>query len=64
MRLAIEPEAAFLAAQYAQEADLKAIEEALLRMKDATNGQDDTHEADIEFHQSVLTASNNPFLFN
>ncbi|WP_286261175.1 FadR/GntR family transcriptional regulator [Thalassotalea atypica] len=61
LRLAIEPEAAFLAAQYAQEADLKAIEEALLRMKDATNGQDDTHEADIEFHQSVLTASNNPF---
>ena len=61
LRLAIEPEAAFLAAQYGQEGELKAIESALARMKNATNGQDDTHEADIEFHHSVLSASNNPF---
>ncbi|WP_340677422.1 FadR/GntR family transcriptional regulator [Paraglaciecola sp.] len=61
LRLAIEPEAAFLAAQYAQEEQLAAIESALARMKNATNGQDDTHEADIAFHQSVLSASNNPF---
>jgi len=61
LRLAIEPEAAFLAAQYASEDDLKSIESALVRMKDATSGMDDTHEADIDFHQSVLTASNNPF---
>jgi DNA-binding FadR family transcriptional regulator len=61
LRLAIEPEAAFLASQYAQEDELLAIESALSRMKNATNGQDDTHEADIEFHQSVLSASNNPF---
>ncbi|WP_019026958.1 FadR/GntR family transcriptional regulator [Colwellia piezophila] len=61
LRLAIEPEAAFLAAQYKQDSDLVAIENALVRMKDATNGQDDTHEADIEFHQSILSASNNPF---
>jgi len=61
LRLAIEPEAAFLAAQYKQDSDLVTIENALVRMKDATNGQDDTHEADIEFHQSVLSASNNPF---
>lgn len=61
LRLAIETEAAYLAAQYAQEPELRAIESALVRMKDATNGEDDTHEADIAFHQSVLTASNNPF---
>lgn len=61
LRLAIETKAAYLAAQYAQEADLAAIESALIRMKDATNGKDDTHEADIAYHQSVLTASNNPF---
>jgi DNA-binding FadR family transcriptional regulator len=61
LRLAIEPEAAYLAAQYANDSDLSAIESALGRMKDATNGMDDTHEADIEFHQSVLSASNNPF---
>jgi DNA-binding FadR family transcriptional regulator len=61
LRLAIEPEAASLAAQFAQESDIESIEHALVRMKNATNGQDDTHEADIDFHQSVLCASNNPF---
>ncbi|GLX80423.1 GntR family transcriptional regulator [Thalassotalea insulae] len=61
LRLAIETEAAFLAAQYAQPEDLQAIVDALTRMKDATNGQDDTHEADIDFHQSILSASKNPF---
>jgi DNA-binding FadR family transcriptional regulator len=61
LRLAIEPEAAYLAAQYAQEDELSAIESALARMKNATSGHDDTHEADIDFHQSVLSASNNPF---
>jgi DNA-binding FadR family transcriptional regulator len=61
LRFAIEPEAAFLAAKFAKEDDLLAIENALVRMKNATNGEDDTHEADISFHQSVLCASNNPF---
>lgn len=61
LRQAIEPEAAALAAQYASEEELSAIENALVRMKHATSGDDDTHEADIEFHQSVLAASNNPF---
>lgn len=61
LRLAIEPEAAFLAAQYAKSEDLAAIESALVRMKNATNGEDDTHEADIDFHQSILYASTNPF---
>jgi DNA-binding FadR family transcriptional regulator len=61
LRLPIEAEAANLAAQYASSDDLQAIESALVRMKDASNGKDDTHEADIAFHQSVLSASNNPF---
>ncbi|WP_105254490.1 FadR/GntR family transcriptional regulator [Pseudoalteromonas sp. T1lg75] len=61
LRFAIEPEAAYLAALYAKEEDLQAIERALERMKDATNGMDDTHEADIAFHQSILAASTNPF---
>lgn len=61
LRLALEAEAAYLAALYATENDIKAIESALVRMKDATNGMDDTHEADIDFHHSVLSASNNPF---
>ena len=61
LRLALEPEAAYLAAQYASKEDLVHIEAALVRMKDATDGYDDTHEADIAFHQSVLSASGNPF---
>jgi DNA-binding FadR family transcriptional regulator len=61
LRLAIEAEAAYLASQNANEDDLITIENALIRMKDATTGQDDTHEADIEFHQSVISATNNPF---
>ncbi|WP_448566306.1 FadR/GntR family transcriptional regulator [Thalassotalea ganghwensis] len=61
LRLAIETEAAFLAAQYATDEELKVIENALARMKNATSGHDDTHEADIEFHQSILSASHNPF---
>jgi len=61
LRLAIEPEAAYLAAQYATPEHLTIIEQALIRMKSATTGFDDTLEADIDFHKSVLNASNNPF---
>ncbi|WOH39276.1 FadR/GntR family transcriptional regulator [Thalassotalea fonticola] len=61
LRLSIEPEAAYLAAQYASDDDIKAIENALARMKNAEDGYDDTLEADIEFHKSILAASNNPF---
>lgn len=61
LRVAVEPEAAFLAAQYATDDNLKDIENALSRMKEAQKGFDDTHEADIEFHKSILAASNNPF---
>jgi len=61
LRLAIEPEAAYLAAQYATNEHLTIIEQALTRMKSATTGFDDTLEADIDFHKSVLNASNNPF---
>jgi len=61
LRLAIEPEAAFLAAEHAGPDDIILIENALKRMKQAHEGYDDTHEADIDFHKSVLVASNNPF---
>ena len=40
LRLALEPEAAYLAAQYAENDDLVQIEAALVRMKDATDGYD------------------------
>ena len=61
LRLAIESQAAFLAAKYAQEQDLKPIASALLRLKNAAEGADDSHEDDFDFHLSILSANKNPF---
>lgn len=61
LRQAIESQAAYLAAQYATEDDIQAIEVALSRMKIAEEGQQETHEADIDYHKAVLSATNNPF---
>ncbi|WHU03175.1 MULTISPECIES: FadR/GntR family transcriptional regulator [unclassified Sphingomonas] len=61
LRVAIEPEAAALAARFASNADIEAIGEGLARMEAAEKGMDDTLEADIAFHVSILRASGNPF---
>lgn len=61
LRVAIEPEAAALAARHHDAADLKQIREALDRMKVAEIDRDDPLEADIAFHVAVLHASKNPF---
>ncbi|WP_199555206.1 FadR/GntR family transcriptional regulator [Sandaracinobacteroides hominis] len=61
LRIAIEPEAASLAARYHEPADLERIREGLARMEAAERGLDDTLEADIAFHVAVLQASQNPF---
>lgn len=61
LRVAIEPEAAALAAHFASDDDLKAITDGLARMIAAEKGLDDTLEADIAFHVAVLRASGNPF---
>jgi DNA-binding FadR family transcriptional regulator len=61
LRVAIEPEAAALAARFATEADLERISEGLDRMEAAENGHDDTLEADIAFHVAILRGSGNPF---
>jgi DNA-binding FadR family transcriptional regulator len=61
LRVAIEPEAASLAARFADDKDLSAIRAGLTRMQAAEDGQDDPLEADIAFHVAVLTASKNPF---
>jgi DNA-binding FadR family transcriptional regulator len=64
LRMAIEPEAAALAAANHQDtAPIKAIAAALARMKKADEGQDDPLAADIEFHCAILGASNNRFFF-
>ena len=61
LRVAIEPEAAALAARFASVQSLRQINEGLERMQAAERGEDDTLEADIAFHAAVLRASGNPF---
>lgn len=61
LRVAIEPEAAALAAQFGEEGDLRDIAAGLARMEQADRGLDDTLDADIAFHVAVLRASKNPF---
>ena len=61
LRVAIEPEAAALAAARADDGDLRAIDAGLERMTAAELGFDDALDADIAFHVAVLRASGNPF---
>jgi len=61
LRIAIEPAAAALAARHSDEEGLASIRAGFARMVAADKGDDDTLEADIAFHLSVLRASANPF---
>jgi len=61
LRVAIEPEAAALAAARATPDDIAAISAGLGRMRAAEAGSDDPLDADIAFHVAVLEASRNPF---
>jgi DNA-binding FadR family transcriptional regulator len=61
LRIAIEPEAAALAARAADSAGLAAIGAGYRRMEAAEKDEDDPLEADIAFHIAILEASANPF---
>ncbi|WP_339896772.1 FadR/GntR family transcriptional regulator [uncultured Gilvimarinus sp.] len=61
MRIAIEPEAAALAARFARPERIQAIGDALERMRLAAEGDEDGLEPDIDFHISILYASENRF---
>ncbi|WP_448662080.1 FadR/GntR family transcriptional regulator [Sphingomonas sp. CJ20] len=61
LRVAIEPEAAALAARFANPAALREITAGLARMEEAERGLEDPLEADIAFHVAILRASGNPF---
>jgi DNA-binding FadR family transcriptional regulator len=61
LRVAIEPEAAALAARVATVDDIERVNAGLKRMERAERGEDDTLESDIAFHIAVLRASRNPF---
>ncbi|MGD8174858.1 FadR/GntR family transcriptional regulator [Marinimicrobium sp. ARAG 43.8] len=60
MRIAIEPEAASLAARFADDADIERIGDALEGMRLASRPEE-ALQADIDFHVSVLFASRNRF---
>lgn len=61
LRIAIEPQAAALAAAHADPPALAAIDAGLARMAAAERGEDDALDADIAFHVAILHASGNPF---
>lgn len=61
LRIAIEPEAAALAAASASAREIEAISAGLERMQAAERGEEDPLDADIAFHVAVLQASQNPF---
>jgi DNA-binding FadR family transcriptional regulator len=61
LRIAIEPEAAALAARYGDEEQIAVIESGLQRLAAADGGGGDTLDADIAFHIAILLASGNPF---
>lgn len=61
LRVAVEPEAAAIAARVADQQDIARIDQGLARMRAAEDGQDDILESDIAFHVAILRASKNPF---
>lgn len=61
MRVAIEPEAASLAARYSSPGQRARIREALDRMRDSPANSSGARAADIEFHIAILYATGNRF---
>jgi DNA-binding FadR family transcriptional regulator len=61
LRVAIEPEAAALAAAHGDQAAHDMIAAGLERMRAAERGEDQTLDADVAFHVAILNATRNPF---
>ncbi|MES3153925.1 FadR/GntR family transcriptional regulator [Sphingomonas faeni] len=61
LRVAIEPEAAALAARFGDADDIRAIRHGLEQMEAGEAGLADPLDADIAFHVAILRASKNPF---
>jgi DNA-binding FadR family transcriptional regulator len=60
-RLAIEPAAAALAAEFATPADIARIEAAFAGMTEAVEGRGAYVDSDLMFHRAMLDASHNQF---
>ena len=63
-RLGLEPMAAALAARCGDDRAIAAIHTALERMRASERGEDDSLDADVEFHVAILHASGNRFFIN
>jgi DNA-binding FadR family transcriptional regulator len=64
VREVIEPSAAALAAKRATEEQVVVIEKAYQAMEEAEIGSEDVILADINFHMSILRATNNEFMIS
>jgi DNA-binding FadR family transcriptional regulator len=62
LRLAIEPEAARLAATRGEAEAIRRLEAAFQAMCDAVEGRGGYLAADLDFHQAILVAADNQFL--
>ena len=61
MRVAIEPEAAALAAKFAKPAHKQAIADSLENMRTAPANSAESRNADVDFHVALLYATENRF---
>ena len=61
LRLAIEPEAAALAARFSHPEHLRAISDVLDRMREAPAHSEPARQADVDFHLAILYATENRF---
>ena len=62
VRLMLEPGAAALAAERAEEVELQRLQECLLRGSSADLSADELVALDIELHEEIATAAHNPLL--
>ena len=62
VRRALEAEAAGLAAQRRQPADLERLSSAMAALEDAVLAGGDGVEQDLQFHRAIAAAAGNPFL--
>lgn len=61
LRVAVEPEAAVLAARYGTAEDKAKIAAALERMRDTPRDSEEAFAADLDFHVAILYATRNRF---
>jgi DNA-binding FadR family transcriptional regulator len=64
MRLALEPQAAALAATRRTDEQLATIYDGLSRMAGSGRSREDFADGDLSFHLAIAAAADNPFLFS